>query len=99
MEAYHTKSLMTVFSLLLFSVAIGYLVSMFQGGVTGAVVSLDTVACSDNTQCGDNIVCTIDSCKNAGTLGAFCSNSPVTYCLNNDGCCPAGCAGTDSDCN
>ena len=100
MEAYQAHSLLTVTALLIFAVSIGFLVSQFQGGLTGAVVSVDGPACSANTECNDYIACTVDSCKNVGQGNSFCSYDPIEACVNNDGCCPAGCtAVTDSDCS
>lgn len=93
---FRIKSAITVIAIVVIMVTVGLLVNKFQGGITGAVVS--GVACSDNIDCNDGIVCTIDSCKNPGTENAFCSNSPINYCLDNDNCCPAGCEASDNDC-
>jgi len=100
MEAYKAHSFLTVTALLIFAVSIGFLVSQFQGGLTGAVVTVDGAACSANTECNDYLACTVDSCKNAGLTNSFCSYAPIESCVSADGCCPAGCTTvTDSDCN
>lgn len=100
MEAYKAHSLLTVSALLVFAVSIGFLVSQFQGGLTGAVVSVDGTACSVNTECNDYVACTVDSCKNAGQGSSFCSYEPINSCVSADGCCPAGCSVlTDNDCS
>ena len=99
MEAYKAHSFVTVSVLLVFAVSIGFLVSQFQGGLTGAVVSTEVTACTANTQCNDYVACTVDSCKNAGLPSSFCSYEPINSCVGADGCCPAGCTAlTDSDC-
>jgi hypothetical protein len=99
MEAYQKRSLATVLVLVGFTAIVGFLVSSFQGGLTGAVVSYGGVACTSNADCSDNIACTIDSCKNAGEELSFCVNSYIDYCQTGDGCCPAGCTlSTDNDC-
>lgn len=99
MEDYKKKSIASGFILILMMFSLGFLVNLFQQGnsITGAVVA-DSY-CSDNNECDDGISCTIDSCKNAGEGGSFCSHSPVDYCEGGDGCCPVGCvSSTDSDC-
>ncbi|MEK6907129.1 MAG: hypothetical protein AABW45_01235, partial [Nanoarchaeota archaeon] len=48
--------------------------------------------CSSSANCNDNNACTLDSCTNPGKYNAACSiSSTITSCVNNDGCCPAGC--------
>jgi len=99
MQAYQAHSLFTVTVLLVFAVSIGFLVSQFQGGLTGAVVTVGGSACTANTDCNDNVACTIDSCKNAGQSTSFCVNAPIESCVSGDGCCPGGCITvTDNDC-
>ena len=94
---YKIKSAITVAAILIIMVTVGFLANLFQGGVTGGVVG-ETVSCDSNEDCDDGMTCTIDSCKNPGTQISFCANSPVNFCQDNDGCCPAGCKGSDNDC-
>ncbi|ODS40290.1 MAG: hypothetical protein A7315_09010 [Candidatus Altiarchaeales archaeon WOR_SM1_79] len=55
--------------------------------------------CSSDSDCGDGNPCTTDACSNAGTCSASCSNTGITACIDNDGCCPQGCGPTnDNDC-
>lgn len=47
--------------------------------------------------CSDNNPCTVDSCNEDGDI---CEYTSITACLDNDGCCPAGCTyQTDNDCS
>ncbi len=52
------------------------------------------------TNCDDADACTSDTLRgDAASCSAMCSNTRINACLNNDGCCPAGCgAGNDNDC-
>ena len=94
---YKTRQIVTVLILLGMAVLMGFVVGLFQDGVTGASVFGEV--CEVNADCSDGVECTRDSCKNAGTSNAFCTNSPVDYCLSDDGCCPRGCAvENDNDC-
>ncbi len=58
-----------------------------------------TVACYSDSDCDDGNSCTTDTCNNPGTSSASCSHTQITSCIDNDGCCPAGCnVNTDNDC-
>ena len=58
-----------------------------------------TPACSSDADCDDGDACTIDTCKYAGTCNATCTHTEITECINDDGCCPAGCdSSNDNDC-
>ncbi len=49
--------------------------------------------------CNDGVACTADACTNPGTCNAVCTHTPITACINNDGCCPTGCSLlNDNDC-
>jgi putative metal-binding protein len=51
------------------------------------------------TVCDDGVACTDDLLLAAGTCAASCSFAAVAACLDDDGCCPAGCnSATDGDC-
>ena len=52
------------------------------------------------TSCDDGNGCTIDSMTgSSATCNVACGHAPVVSCVDNDGCCPAGCTlNTDSDC-
>lgn len=94
---FRVKSAVTVFLILMIMVTTGVLVNYFQGGITGAIST--GIACQNNADCDDHVGCTIDSCKNPGGETSFCSNVPIDYCLDNDGCCPSGCTEiNDNDC-
>ncbi len=55
----------------------------------------DCTTCTRNSQCNDNNVCTTDTC-----VSGTCTFTPITQCINNDGCCPTGCnAVNDNNCN
>ncbi len=55
----------------------------------------DCTTCTGNSQCNDNNVCTTDTC-----VSGTCTFTPITQCINNDGCCPTGCnAVNDNNCN
>lgn len=95
---YKIKSAITVAIILVIMVSVGFLINSFQGGITGGSIT-KAVACYSNADCNDWIECTVDSCKNAGTERAFCDNAAITFCQDNDGCCPAGCSEiNDNDC-
>ncbi|MCC6748457.1 MAG: hypothetical protein IT371_12410 [Deltaproteobacteria bacterium] len=62
------------------------------------IAAPDAGACP--ASCKDNDACTADVLLNGGTCAAQCTNSPITECQPNDGCCPPGCnSSTDSDCS
>jgi|GEM_PF-4477412 len=95
---YKIKSALTIAVILVIMVTVGVLVNKFQGGITGGAIT-GGVACSSNGECNDGIICTIDSCKNPGTEGSFCVNTPIDFCQDNDNCCVAGCSTeNDNDC-
>ena len=49
--------------------------------------------------CNDGNACTADTLAgSAATCNATCNHTPMTLCIPGDGCCPAGCAGADTDC-
>jgi hypothetical protein len=51
------------------------------------------------TSCNDFNACTIESFTGSSmTCNVVCNHTPVTTCVNGDGCCPPGCFGVDSDC-
>lgn len=52
------------------------------------------------TVCNDNAVCTTDTMTgSAANCNAVCAHNAIVTCVNNDGCCPAGCTnGNDNDC-
>jgi hypothetical protein len=50
------------------------------------------IDCLGDSDCDDGNACTTDTCT--GT----CVNSPITGCIDDDGCCPSGCEGLDNDC-
>jgi len=50
------------------------------------------------TACNDGAACTTDTLQGSG-CGRVCSYTPVTACIDGDGCCAAGCnSGNDDDC-
>jgi len=51
--------------------------------------------CSINSDCDDGDHCTMDQCFGSPKE---CSNTAITSCTSNDGCCPPGCSDTDIDC-
>lgn len=52
------------------------------------------------TACTDGNDCTVDTLLNGGTCAALCDYAPILDCVNDDGCCPAGCNSTnDNDCS
>ncbi|MCK4729960.1 MAG: hypothetical protein KAT28_01435 [Candidatus Aenigmarchaeota archaeon] len=54
-----------------------------------------TPTCSINSDCDDSNPCTSDICDSNGQ----CLNTPITACINSDGCCPSGCTSSnDNDC-
>jgi hypothetical protein len=60
------------------------------GACGGGMPANQGMPCMNANACIGNSHC------NNGT----CSGTPITMCINNDGCCPAGCTATnDSDCN
>ena len=62
-----------------------------------AIPAGDPGACP--TSCDDGVACTMDSLVGSG-CSTECSNSPVSACVDGDGCCPGGCDSlTDSDCS
>ncbi|KKQ54006.1 MAG: Fibronectin, type III domain protein [Candidatus Falkowbacteria bacterium GW2011_GWC2_38_22] len=62
-------------------------------------IDVSKVKCFDYTGCDDKNICTTDVCKNPSTISATCSNTVVSTCQNNDGCCPSGCTnGNDNNC-
>lgn len=51
-------------------------------------------SCVDDPDCDDGDDCTLDKCADGN-----CSNTEITSCEDNDGCCPPTCThATDSDC-
>lgn len=94
---YKIKSALTVSIILVIMITVGFMANYFQGGITGGVIG-GGLACEINEECNDGISCTIDSCKNQGTENSFCVNTPIDFCRDNDGCCPAGCKGSDNNC-
>lgn len=69
---------------------------------TGGICCSGTCAlatCSIDTDCDDSNACTIDTCYNGETCSAYCGHQDITECINDDGCCPAGCnVNNDNDC-
>ncbi|NOX71689.1 MAG: S8 family peptidase [Candidatus Micrarchaeota archaeon] len=56
-------------------------------------------SCAEDTDCDDGDACTVDLCINQDSCDATCAHEPVTSCIDDDGCCPAGCDYTnDNDC-
>lgn len=54
--------------------------------------------CVSNSECNDSNAGTSDTCVSS-SCPSYCSNTPITQCLNNDGFCPASCtSATDNDC-
>ncbi len=51
--------------------------------------------------CGDGMACTVDQMTGSrANCNVACSHTPITDCVSDDGCCPAGCnANSDSDCS
>ncbi|MCD4740777.1 BNR-4 repeat-containing protein [archaeon] len=49
--------------------------------------------CIRDSDCSDSENCTIDYC-----FESFCVNSPITECINDDGCCTPSCKNQDNDC-
>jgi len=94
---YRTKSFLTVIMLIGGMVTVGFLVSSFDSGITGAASGF---ACYSNLDCDDGISCTIDSCENqVDETIPFCVNQPIDFCKDGDGCCPLGCGIVDdNDC-
>ena len=94
---YRTREVVTVLVLLGMAGLIGLVIGVVDQDLTGASVFGE--ACEANADCNDGVLCTVDSCKNAGSENSFCSNSPIDYCLDGDGCCPRGCSeSNDDDC-
>ncbi len=57
--------------------------------------------CSADIDCDDGNACTIDSCVpfNGDECNKTCTYTQITQCINDDGCCPAGCSYlNDNDC-
>ncbi len=99
MEDHHKSTVITVVTAFVLMASIGVVFTRFQPGITGASTTDLAIACYSNSQCNDNVACTIDSCKNSGQSISFCSNRPIDFCKNDDGCCPAGCEKiNDNDC-
>ncbi len=50
--------------------------------------------------CNDGVACTTDRLSgSAATCDAQCTTSPISACVNGDGCCPGGCTSqNDNDC-
>ncbi len=58
--------------------------------------------CDQNCpSCDDGNACTADlATGSAATCDLTCSNTPITSCVDDDGCCPMGCdQTTDNDCS
>ena len=78
-----------------------------NNGTTGPICGDGTVEgneiCDGNcpAQCDDMDVCTADALQgSAGTCDAVCMNTPITACVDGDGCCAPGCtAANDLDCD
>ncbi len=53
------------------------------------------------TTCDDGIACTKDTMTgSADQCNVVCSHQAITQCINDDGCCPAGCSiKNDNDCS
>lgn len=95
---YKIKSALTVAVILVIMITVGVLVNKFQGGITGGVIG-NVVACGSDSECNDGVICTIDSCKYAGTENSFCDNRIIDFCKGDDNCCPPGCSTeNDNDC-
>lgn len=54
----------------------------------------DCIGCLSNEDCDDWDPCTFDAC-----FDSICIHNMTTACMDDDGCCPEGCQGEDSDCN
>ncbi len=54
-----------------------------------------------DSDCNDGDACTVDSVTgSAGNCNVACSFAPISGCVDDDGCCPAGCLNaTDNDCS
>ncbi len=52
------------------------------------------------TSCYDGDACTDDTLAGSpGNCNSYCPYTPITACVDNDGCCPSGCnANNDNDC-
>jgi len=59
-----------------------------------------TPLCLQDNDCDDHNACTLDTCSLVNTCQAQCQHQAITSCLDNDGCCPAGCSYlNDNDCS
>ena len=60
-----------------------------------------SIACHSDADCQEkpDNPCTIDVCNSPGTPASSCSHTPITACIDGDGCCPMGCTAlNDNDC-
>jgi hypothetical protein len=49
--------------------------------------------------CDDGNACTFDQASGSvEACSRTCSHTPITACVSDDGCCPAGCEASDADC-
>lgn len=71
--------------------------------ICGNGVIEGTETCDGNCplDCDDGIACTADvMIGSAATCDVVCMNTPITVCVDNDGCCGPGCDSTnDNDCS
>ena len=71
----------------------------FETNLLGCPATDLDVACFDNTNCNDGNPCTMDTCHNPGTAGAYCE-SAWPDCGIEDGCCGPECTHeNDPDCS
>jgi hypothetical protein len=69
-----------------------------EGETCDTAIASGVGACP--TDCDDGNACTFETLENANTCFAACQASPITQCIDGDGCCPEGCTGgTDNDCS
>jgi subtilisin family serine protease len=83
-----------------------------ETGTCAFVPVIDDTSCSEGiccsgtcapatcleSDCDDHDACTLDNCVSPETCSATCNHQPILACTSGDGCCPAGCDATDTDC-
>ena len=68
-------------------------------GIVNGLETCDGDCPTSASMCNDLNACTINGLLgDASMCTAECTSTPVTACLDADGCCPTGCEGVDSDC-
>jgi len=64
----------------------------------GLVEGAETCDGDCPASCDDADACTVDALSgSAESCNVVCANTPITACADGDGCCPAGCTGSNDD--